>query len=279
VAISRGVHKGGDVIGSLANVVRWDGRTLTGWEREVDGALAVVNLAGENIGSGHWSRAKKEKILQSRLDATRAVVAAIRQASRRPKVVIQGSATGYYGSRGDDILDENSSGGGGFLAEVCRQWEQTIKPARSSGIKVATVRLGVVLGRDGGLMAHILPVFRLFLGGRPGDGKQWFSWVHIADVVAAFRFLIENDLKGTFNLTAPNPVLSGDFYKLLADVMHRSSFFPMPAAGLKLLMGEKAAELLLSSQRVIPGQLMQAGYEFKYADAGSAIEDVVKKTR
>ncbi len=280
VAISRSVDKASDVVGSFAKVCQWDGKTLTGWERQVDGTLAVVNLAGENIGSGRWNKAKKDKILQSRLDATGAVVAAIEQASHRPKVVIQGSATGYYGSRGDEILYESSSKGTGFLADVCHEWEQAIEPAKSSGIRIATVRLGVVLARGGGLMARILPVFRFFLGGRPGEGKQWLSWVHIEDVVAAIRFLIERDgLEGIFNLSTPNPVLSRDFYHILGHVMHRPSVFPIPAFALKLLMGEMAAELLLPSQRVMPGRLLQRGYGFKYADVRSAIENIVMSIR
>lgn len=277
VALSRCAYKANNLVGSDVKVVQWDAITSSGWVALADGASAIVNLAGENIATGRWTPKKKQRVIESRLNAGKAVVAAVEKAKNKPQVAIQASAVGYYGDRGDEILYENSSAGIGLLADFCKQWEQAIQPVETSGVRFATVRIGVVLGAKGGFMSHALPAFRFFLGGHPGSGKQWFPWIHIDDVAGAIRFLIEkSDLQGVFNLTAPNPILSKEFYALLGKVMRRPAIFSMPPFALKLLTGEMVTELLLSGQRAIPKKLSQAGYEFKYVDAKSALENIIK---
>ncbi|MHC4362697.1 MAG: TIGR01777 family oxidoreductase [Planctomycetota bacterium] len=279
IALSRNTEKAGQSLGAIAKVVPWNAKTLDGWEETLDGASAVVNLAGENIASGRWTKSKKNRILRSRLDASEAIVKAIRQTEHKPNLVIQASAVGYYGTRGDQILYEDSPGGTGFLADVCKHWEQTIQPLANSPTRLAIIRLGPVLGAEGGMMQKLLPAFRLFLGGHPGSGKQWLPWIHIDDVTGAIRFLIENPaLRGVFNLTSPHPAQAKHFYRLLGKLMRRPALLPLPARLLKVLMGRMARELLLSSQRVLPRRLLQTAYKFKYADAQSAIESIVKKS-
>jgi uncharacterized protein (TIGR01777 family) len=266
------------MLGGNVKAVEWDGVTAAGWAEMVDGALAIVNLAGDNIGAGRWTAKKKQRILESRLNAGRAVTEAIRGTERKPKILIQASGVGYYGDRGDEPLDEGSSNGRGFLADVARQWEDSVRDVESLGVRLATIRLGVVLGPGGGVMSRLIPPFRFFVGGHPGSGRQWLPWVHVDDVIGVVRFLIEgSDRKGPFNVTTPEPTLSKDFYNQLGRAMHRPAVFPVPACALKLALGEMATELLLPSTRVIPKKLIEAGYEFKFPDPASAFADVLKK--
>ncbi|MBW8041133.1 MAG: TIGR01777 family protein [Planctomycetes bacterium] len=221
---------------------------------------------------------EKNLILQSRLNAGRAISQAVQKANNKPPLLIQTSGIGYYGDRGDELLDESSSAGTGFLADVAIQWERSVQPLESLGLRIATIRLGVVLGPHGGVIARLIPPFRFFLGGHPGSGKQWFPWIHIDDVVAVIRFLMENpDCAGPFNLTHPNPILSKDFYTLLGKAMHRPAFFPMPAFALKLVLGEMASEMLLPSIKAVPQKLLEAGYKFKFPDLSAAIENIFQK--
>jgi uncharacterized protein (TIGR01777 family) len=277
VALSRNPEKARQSIGDVATVLPCGTEAPDEWRRAVDGALVVVNLAGENIASGRWTAARKNRILRSRIGTTEAVVNSIEQAQQKPKVCIQASAIGYYGDRGSEILDENSASGAGFLADVCKKWEQAAGRLENLGVRLAIIRLGAVLGAEGGMMQKLLPAFRFFLGGHPGSGEQWLSWIHIDDVTRAIRFLIEtNPLCGIFNLTAPNPVPAKDFYRLIGKAMHRPAIFPLPSFVLKILMGKMATELLLAGQKVVPRRLLVSGYKFRYADAGSAIESIVE---
>ena len=276
VVLSRRPGKAESLFGDRARAVEWDGATGKGWAELVDGAVGVVNLAGDNIGAGRWTAKKKRIILQSRLSAGGAVTEAIRYARDKPQVLIQASGVGYYGDRGDELLDEGSSNGNGFLADVARQWEESVRPVEAGGVRVATIRLGVVLGAHGGVMARLIPPFSMFLGGHPGSGRQWLAWVHIRDVIGVIRLLVENaDCKGPFNVTTPEPILSKDFYNLLGKAMRRPAVFPMPAFALKLILGEMADELLLPSLKVVPRKLLDAGYEFKFPDAAAAFRDIL----
>lgn len=278
IALSRSDDKAKAILSDDIHVVKWDAESAEGWADLADGALAVINLAGENIGSGRWTKKKKHRILQSRLNAGRAVTEAVQKATSKPSVLIQASGIGYYGSRGDELLDETSLPGAGFLADVAAQWEQSVKSLEDLGVRVATIRLGVVLGPKGGVISRLKLPFSFFLGGHPGSGKQWFPWIHIDDVAGGIRFLIDNpDCTGPFNLTVPEPILSKDFYTLFGKAMHRPAFFPMPAFGLKLLLGEMAAELLLPSVKAIPQKLLRAGYEFKFPDALPALRNILQK--
>ena len=280
LALSRNPDKASASLSGMAETVRWDAKNPDSFQQALDGTLAVINLAGENIGSGLWTKSKKDAILQSRLNAAEAIVKAIEKAQKKPALVIHASATGFYGNADDRILSEDSSPGSGFLAEVCQQTEHTIQKVETLGIRLTITRLGVVLGHDGGIITRLLPTFRFYLGSRIATANQWLPWIHIDDVVEAIRFIIENnDLKGTFNLTSPNPVPAADFYTSLGKVMNRPVLFSVPAFVLKLLPGHMAAELFLASQRAIPQNLLHAGYEFKYPDLDLALKDIIKKSK
>jgi len=276
VALTRGRGEAEAVFGPGVRVVEWDGAGAAGWSEMADGALAIINLAGENIGAGRWTEQRKKRILDSRLNAGRAITEAIRGAKIKPRVLIQASGVGYYGDRGDELLDEGSSNGTGFLADVARQWEQSVSEVVSIGVRLAIIRLGVVLGPGGGVMSRLIPPFRFFVGGHPGSGRQWLPWVHIDDVTGVIRFLIENaNCEGPFNVTVPEPTRSRDFYNLLGKAMHRPAVFPMPAFALKLALGEMATELLLSSTRVVPKKLVDAGYEFRFPEPVASFSDIL----
>ncbi|TKJ36151.1 MAG: TIGR01777 family protein [Planctomycetes bacterium B3_Pla] len=280
VALSRRRAEAQSMFGGRVKVVEWDAATAGEWSELIDGALGIVNLVGENIGTGRWTQKKKQLILDSRLNAGSLLTEAIRNVEHKPQVLIQASGVGYYGDRGDELLDENSSIGSGFLADVARQWEASVRDVEALGVRLAIIRLGVVLGPHGGVMSRLIPPFRFFLGGHPGSGRQWLPWVHIEDVIGAVRLFLDNaDCKGPFNVTAPDPTLSNDFYNLLGKAMHRPAIFPMPAFALKLALGEVATELLLPSTRVVPTKLLEAGYKFKFSDPLAAFKDILKQAR
>ena len=275
-ALSRRASKATELLGPDMHVAQWNALTSEGWLDLADGALAIVNFAGENIGTGRWTAEKKRRIANSRLNATNAVVEAVAKAANKPHTIIQASGIGYYGDRGDELLNEDSAPGTGFLADVATQRERALQPVREYGIRWAVIRVAPVLPARGGFLSHVVPPFRMFLGGHPGSGKQWFPWIHIDDLTAAVRLLIENpDLSGPFNMTSPNPMRAEQFYRLLAKQLHRPAVFPMPAFFLKLVFGEVATELLLSGQRALPTKLLQAGYEFKFPDADSALQNIL----
>ena len=279
-AMSRRPAEAQSLFAGCVKVVEWNAATTGEWAEMVDDALAVVNLVGENVGAGRWTEKKKQLIVESRLNAGRLLTEAIRNVEHKPQVLIQASGVGCYGDRGDKLLDENSSIGTGFLVDVVRQWEASVRDVEALGVRLAIIRLGVVLGPHGGVMSRLIPPFRLFLGGHPGSGRQWLPWVHIEDVIGAVRLLLDNaDCKGPFNVTAPEPTLSKDFYNLLGKAMHRPAIFPTPAFALKLALGEMATELLLPSTRVVPKKLLEAGYEFKFANPLAAFKDILKQAR
>ena len=280
IALSRNPDKAAKSIPGLAKIVQWDAKTPDSFQQALDGALAVINLAGENIGSGLWIKSRKAAILQSRLNVADAIVKAVEHSQKKPALIVHASAVGFYGNTEDRILSEDSSPGSGFLAEVCQKTERTIQQVASQGVRLAILRLGVVLGPGGGLISRLLPPFRLYLGCRIATKNQWLSWIHVDDVAAAIRFIIEHsDLKGAFNLTSPNPVPAKDFYTSLGKAMHRPVLFSVPAFALRLLLRDMATELFLASQRAIPQNLLHAGYEFRYPDVESALQDIIKKPK
>jgi hypothetical protein len=257
-------------------VAGWDGQTANGHGALVSGARAVVNLAGENIGAGRWTRRRRQAILKSRLGAGAAVVRAIREAKFPPGVVIQASAVGYYGSRNGDPLPETAPPGRGFLAGVVRQWEDSTKYVEHLGIRRCVIRSGMVLGPDGGELPRLLRPFFLGMGGTLGLGRQWVSWVHMADEVRAIRFLIENDnLKGVFNLTAPRALQERDLARTIGNRLRRRAWLPMPGLALRLAYGRMAKETLLAGQRAEPRRLLDSGFSFAYPDAESALCDLI----
>jgi uncharacterized protein len=256
-------------------VAQWDGYTSAGWLEFAEDAEAIVNLAGENIGTGYWTPDKKRRVLESRLRAGAAVNDAIAKTKRKPRVLVQASAIGYYGSAGDKVLDERAENGEGFLAEVCRQWEASTASGEKKGVRRIVIRTGAVLG-NGGILASLLLPFRLFLGAIPGNGRQWISWIHLHDEVRAIRFLIENKTaSGAFDLVSPWPVRATEFYRSMARAIHRPIMFRAPAIALRLLMGQMANELALASQRAVPGRLEELKFRFGFADLAEALEDLL----
>jgi len=280
VALTRSLEKGKKLFGNKATAAKWDGQSAETWLDFVDGALAIVNLAGENIGSGRWTPQKKQSILQSRLDAGQAVVEAVKSVEKKPEVVIQASAIGCYGSRADELIDENSSPGEGFLAGVAKEWELSTQGVESQDVRRVVIRSGVVLDREGGAFLRFLKPFRLFAGGPLGSGRQWFSWIHLADELEAILFLLKrHDLQAVFNLTAPESLMQKDFARLLGKILRRPSWLPAPGFMLRLFLGEMAEEMLLVSQRVAPGRLLEAGFSFRYPQMELALREILESKK
>jgi uncharacterized protein len=237
---------------------------------------AVIHLAGETI-AGRWTAAKKERIRESRVQGTHGVVEALVKTSQPPRVFLCASAVGYYGSRGEEVLNEDSSPGTDFLSQVCQQWESATRRAAEAGIRTVNTRFGVILSKDGGALPKMLPAFRMGMGGRIGDGRQWWSWVHIADVIGALLHALDaENLRGPVNVVAPTPVTNAEFTKTLASVLHRPAVFPMPRFAARLAFGEMADGLLLASQRVQPGKLLASHYSFRYSRLEVALEGILR---
>jgi uncharacterized protein len=242
----------------------------------LEGVDAVVHLAGANIGDRRWNDCYRQEIRDSRIEGTRTLCRALAALNRRPSVLVSGSASGYYGDTGDRTVDEKSPAGKGFLAALCQDWEAAAEPAAEAGIRVVTPRTGVVLSRQGGVLGRTLPLFRAGLGGRLGSGRQWMSWISLADQVAALRFLIDHPIEGPVNLTAPNPVTNAAYTKAVGRALHRPAPFVAPAAVLRLALGDLADEAMLVSQRVLPARLTAAGFAFRHPDLDSALGGILR---
>ena len=243
----------------------------------VSGFDAVIHLAGESI-VGRWTAAKKARIRDSRIPATSHLAQALAQAKEKPGVFICASAVGYYGSRGDEVLKEESAAGAGFAADLARQWEAATTSAAKAGIRTVQMRIGVVLGASGGALQKMLPAFKMGVGGRLGDGRQWMSWVDVHDVVGAIHHILKTDLlQGPVNVVAPKPVTNVEFTKILASTLSRPAIFPMPAFVARLAFGQMADELLLASQRVEPAKLISSGYPFRFADLRASLGNILKQ--
>jgi uncharacterized protein (TIGR01777 family) len=257
-----------------ADQISWDPlRPLS--PAAVSGFEAVIHLAGETV-AGRWTAAKKKAILESRAHGTRHLADALAETSSRPRVFICASAIGYYGNRGDEVLTEASPTGEGFLCEVTREWESASRPVADAGISTVNLRLGLVLSPKGGALAKMLTPFRLGLGGKIGSGQQWWSWIHVDDIVGIVHHALQAaSLSGPVNLVAPNPVRNAEFTSVLASVLRRPAFFHVPAFLPRLALGEMAEETLLSSARVQPAKLLAAGYAFRFAELRAALEDLV----
>jgi uncharacterized protein (TIGR01777 family) len=245
------------------------------WADVLLGAEAVVNLAGHPIGGRRWTRAEKDRILASRLGSTRSIVSALAALDRRPALLVNASAQGYYGSRGDEVLTEASTRGGGFLAEVCARSEEEARRAEAWVPRVVMLRTSLVLDRQAGALPRMLLPFRLFAGGPLGSGRQFMSWIHRADWVQLVRWvLVTGAASGPLNLTAPNPVKNAEFSCALGHALHRPSWLPAPTFALRLVLGEMADELLLYSQRLIPSRALDLGYRFRFASLDGALADI-----
>jgi len=237
----------------------------------LEGVDAVVHLAGESIASGRWTDEKKRAIRDSRVKGTALLSDALARLSRPPSVFVSASAIGYYGNRGDELLTEKSAPGDDFLANVCVEWENATIPTIEKGIRTVHARFGIILDAKEGALAKMLTPFRMGIGGRIGDGKQWMSWIDIEDVVNGLKFLIESSVGGPVNFVAPNPVTNAEFTKTLGRVLSKPTLFPVPAFGARLAFGEMADALLLSSQRVKPGVLQ----DFAYPTLDSALRHLL----
>ena len=239
----------------------------------LEGQDAVVHLAGENISGGRWTAARRERIRASRVDSTRLLAQALAGLRRKPGVLVCASAIGYYGDRGDELLSEESGPGAGFLPDVCRAWESASRDAEAAGIRVVRMRIGVVLSGGGGALPRMLTPFKLGLGGRLGTGRQFMSWVALADLAAALTVALADDrLQGPVNAVAPFPVTNAEFTRVLARVLARPALFPAPAFALRLLLGQMADELLLASTRVVPRKLKEAGFQYRHPDLEGALK-------
>ena len=238
-------------------------------------ADAVINLAGENLADGRWTEARKREMLESRLRITRELTEALGEWENAPQVLVSGSAVGYYGARGADVLDESEPPGDEFQSELCVAWEQAARRAEAASIRVCRIRTGIVLGADDGALAQMITPFKFGLGGHFGTGTQYMPWIHIRDEVAAIRFLIDQkDCSGAFNLTAPEPATNREFTTTLARVLHRPKFAWVPGPALKLMVGEMA-HLLLTGQRAVPSALEKAGFTFEFRRLQPALEDLL----
>jgi uncharacterized protein (TIGR01777 family) len=237
-------------------------------------ADVVIHLAGENVAQ-RWTAESKRRIRESRVAGTRSLVEALRELPRRPAALICASAVGYYGSRGDEVLTEASGPGAGFLPDVCTAWESEAQAAEGAGMRVARVRIGVVLDPRGGALARMLPPFRMGVGGRLGDGRQWMSWIHLEDLAEIFRFAVENPVGGPLNAVAPEPLTNADFTRELARAVRRPALLPVPKLALRLLFGDMS-DVLLASQRVLPKAARAAGFQFRYPQLGPALADLLK---
>jgi uncharacterized protein (TIGR01777 family) len=260
---------------------RWDARTAEGWGHLAEGAGAIVNLAGASLGGEgffptRWTADRRRVIRESRINSGRAVVEAVAQAEKRPGVVVQSSAVGYYGFHGDQMLAEEAEPGNDWAARfTAEEWETSTAPVQEMSVRRVVARTGVVLSTKGGALPRLLLPFRLFVGGPMGSGDQWYSWIHLQDQVRALRFLIETEeANGAFNLTAPNPVTNGELAKLIGGIMGRPAFVPVPGFAMRLAFGE-VSDVVLKGQRALPQRLLDLGFEFQFPAAGAALKDLL----
>jgi uncharacterized protein (TIGR01777 family) len=282
-ALVQALEDGNDAVVRLlrhnpaANEMRWE--PVGGLEASaLEGFDAVVHLAGESI-AGRWTAAKKARIRDSRVLGTTALATALARTGRPPKVMVCASAIGIYGDRGDEVLREESAPGSDFLAEVAKQWEAATEPAARAGVRVVSLRFGVVLSPRGGALARMLPPFRMGVGGRIGSGRQWMSWITLEDVVGVIqRSLATNSLRGPVNTVAPLPVTNAQFTRALGEALHRPTVFPLPAFMVRLIFGEMGEALLLGSQRVDCGKLVASGYRFRQPELKPALQALLAST-
>lgn len=272
IVLTRNVAKAAITLGSSCRYYQWeDGEALPPSEA-LEGVDGIINLMGETI-SKRWDEPQKKKIYNSRINGTRKLVEAIEKLKVKPKVFVSTSAVGIYGNRGPEEINESSSLADDFLAKVCKDWENEANKAKNYGVRVVMIRLGIVLGRKGGALAKMLPIFKLGLGGPLGSGNQYMSWIHVKDVATMFiEALKNNELKGVFNGTSPYPATNSEFTKLLGKVLGRPAFLPVPSIALKLALGEMS-QLLLEGQKVLPVKFKEAKFRYRYSTLEMALKE------
>ncbi len=259
---------------NVSQVIKWDPAASL-IEGDLNGTDVLINLAGENIASGRWTKARKKRFWHSRINSVKLLNQVLAKTERKPRLVIQASATGFYGDQRDRECDESAPAGSGFLADLCQAWEKEAESFEAHQIPLVILRLGMVLGRDGGALAKMLPLFKMGLGSRLGDGKQWMSWIHKDDVVRLIMFLMdEKSPRGAINAVSPNPVTNREFTRTLAKSVRRPSFLPVPAMALRMVLGE-LSHIALDSQRVKPQVCLEHSFEFRFPKLSDALSDLV----
>ena len=263
-----------------ASAIQWDGKTIQGWVKEIEQTDAIVNLTGENLsGEGlmpsRWTKDRKLRLVQSRVNSGIVLSKAVEQASHKPSIFIQASGVGYYGTRQEKVLTEEDEAGDDFSAKLCLEWEASSKPVETLGVRRMVTRNGVVLSTNGGALRPMLLPYKMYVGGPIGSGRQVHSWIHIADEISAIQFLIKNDnLQGVYNLTSPQPVTNDEFGRTIGKVMGRPHYFPVPRLAMQLAFGE-VASMLLEGQRAIPKKLIDAGFQFKFPFLSDALKNLL----
>jgi hypothetical protein len=263
----------GEAVAAISNL---DDLLTEGQDGSPKGSInAIINLSGEGIADAHWTKRRKQRLLDSRIDITEQLIAYVANAKHKPSVMISGSAVGYYGSNSMSKLDETTDNPDDFAQQLCKKWEAAAEPVKDHGVRLCILRTGLVIGKDGGFIKRMLLPFKLGLGGRLGDGKQWMSWIHKDDLIAIIEMLLaSSDLEGNFNATAPKPVTNAEFSACLAKNLHRPAIFPVPAILLKLLLGEMSL-LLLGGQKIIPERLIKQKFHFQFESLDSALKAVL----
>lgn len=276
--LTRNPEKARTTLYHAVRIVPWQG--FRGPTEELSKALGecdvVINLAGSPVADGRWTPQTKDLLRQSREGTTTAIVTTLAKLKTRPVLLMNASAIGYYGSHGDEELTEETPSGDGFLASLCREWEGAARAAERLGVRVVMPRIGVVLGKDGGALTKMLPIYRFGLGGPLGHGKQWMSWIHLDDLVELLMFLMNNAAGGPVNATAPHPVTNAEFSKTLGQTIGRPAFLRTPGFVMKLVFGDMADELLLTGQRVIPHRAQSSGFHFRFPFIAGALDDVLR---
>ena len=272
---TRNIENAKKSLPQIENFVEWDYRNPDKWHSEINNIDAVIHLAGANLFGKKWNDNYKRRILESRQISTRNLVNAIANVKNKPSTFICSSAVGIYGNRGDQTLTEKSAPGNDFLGQVCKTWEEEAAKVESCGMRRVSIRTGIVLSTKEGALEQMLLPFKLFVGGPLGNGRQWFPWIHIDDLINTFLFSLDNpNINGAVNGVSPNPVRMNEFAKTLGKVLHRPSFFKVPAFALKIVLGE-FANSILASTRVVPAKLNQNNFSFKYSNLHSALKDLL----
>jgi uncharacterized protein (TIGR01777 family) len=275
VVLTRNVDRARQGLPSGISLERWDGATQGSWLSSLEGADVLMNLAGESVAARRWTPSQKERILRSRVGGTRVLVRALRSVDRRPSILLNASAVGYYGLAHEEGLTEESPQGSGFLADTARAWEDEACAAETLGVRVIRLRISNVLGGGGGALPKIVLPFRFFMGGHLGSGRQWFPWIHLDDLVRGCLFLIDQKaVSGPVNAVAPEGVTMGTLASSIGRVLRRPSWIPVPSFVLKLLLGEMS-EVVLEGARVLPQKLSRAGFQFQFPDLKSALTDLL----
>jgi uncharacterized protein (TIGR01777 family) len=278
ILLSRNPQSEENVDRKLVQIEKWDGRTAGPWVHRLESVDAVVNLAGESIGAKRWTESRKALLVTSRLGPTRALVSGISATKKRPPVLVNSSAVGYYGNVESGDVSESHPAGNDFLAGLCKRWETEAQKAADHGVRVVCLRFGVVLEKGGGALERMMLPFRFFVGGSLGSGRQWFPWVHRDDVIGAIIFSLKNsNISGSVNVTAPDHVTMREFTRALGKAMHRPSWAQVPAFVLRMVLGEMAGTVL-TGQRVVSRKLEDAGYTFRYPELDEALRAIVKRS-